>query len=178
MPAMNPYGPALFLSGGLFSPDPGLIFWTILSFLGLVFLLKKVAWGPIIDGLDRREESIRKSLEDTEKAREDALQYVEEQKQELSKAREETREILEQGKTQASAMKEEIMLRAREEAEQTIESARRQIDLEMSQARDSLREEVVDLTVQVAGKLLERSLDDSDHRKMSDEFLKEAGQGS
>ncbi len=49
---------------GLLSPDPGLILWTVLTFVGLLLLLRKTAWGPIVDGLDRREEKIRASLSD------------------------------------------------------------------------------------------------------------------
>ena len=63
----------------LLSPDPGLIFWTVLTFVGLLFLLRKTAWGPIIDGLDRREQTIRNSLADAEKAMAEGKQLLEEQ---------------------------------------------------------------------------------------------------
>lgn len=165
---------AIFLSGGgLMSPDPGLIFWTILTFLGLVFLLKKTAWGPIIDGLDRREEKIRNSLDEAETARKDAVALIDEQKAELAKARQEATAIIEQGRDAARRSQQEIVGKAQAEAAETLESARREINAEMIRARDQLRSEVVDLSVKVAERLLERSLGDDDHQRLASRFLDE-----
>jgi len=173
MVAINPMGLPFFATGGLMTPDPGLIIWTALTFLGLLFLLGKTAWKPIVDGLDRRENAIRESLEEAKKAREEALELVERQKSELSAARDEAQKIIERGKAQAGVMRDEIVAKARTEADRTLEAARREIDVQIGQAREDLRREVVGLSVEVAGKVIERSLEDEDHRRLADEFLRE-----
>ena len=157
----------------LLSPDPGLIFWTVLTFLGLLFLLRKTAWGPILDGLDRREEKIRSSLDEAAKAREEGQQLLEQQKEELNRARQEAQKIIEQGTASAKAMQEEILVKAQAEAGDVLESARREIKLETEKARDALRAEVVDISLEVSSKLLERSLKDDDHERLAREFMSE-----
>jgi F-type H+-transporting ATPase subunit b len=168
--------PLLLSAGGgrsfdLLSPDPGLIFWTVLTFIGLLFLLRKTAWGPIIDGLDRREESIRGSLADAAKARDEAQSVLEQQRTELAKARGDAQKIIDLGNASAKTMQEEILAKAQAEAGEVIESAKREIALETDRARQALREEVVDLSLRVAGKLLERSLTGDDHERMAREFM-------
>lgn len=173
MVATNSMGPLLFASGGLLDPDPGLIIWTVLTFLALLLLLSRTAWKPIIDGLDRRENAIRNSLEEAEKARAEALELIEEQKAALDKARDEAQDIIERGKAQAGSMRDEIVAVARTEAEQTLDAARREIDVQIGQARDDLRREVVDLSVEVASKVIGRSLSDEDHKRLAGDFLRE-----
>ncbi len=173
MVAMNPNGLAIFAAGGLLDPDPGLIIWTVLTFLALLFLLRKTAWKPIIDGLDRRESAIRNSLEEAEKSRQEALKLVEEQQSELNRAREEVQVIIDKGKAQAGSMRDEIVAKAQAEAEQTLNSARREIEVQIGQAREDLRREVVDISVEVASKVLGRTLSDEDHKRMAGDFLRE-----
>ncbi len=156
---------------GLLTPDPGLILWTVLTFLGLLFLLRKTAWGPIVDGLDRREENIRASLAEADEAREEGRQLLEQQQAELAEARREAQKIIEQGASTAKTMQDEIVAKAQSEAGDIVESARKEIQLETERARESLRAEVVDLSMQVAGKLLERSLADEDHARLAREFM-------
>ena len=142
---------------GLLSPDPGLILWTVLTFIGLLFLLRKTAWGPIIDGLDRREQNIRAALSDAEKA--------------LVAARQEAQKLIDQGTATARSLQEEMLAKAQQEAGAIVASARREIELETDRAREALRAEVVDLSLRVAGRLLERSLADADHERLAREFM-------
>ena len=155
----------------LLSPDPGLIFWTVLTFIGLLFLLRKTAWGPIIDGLDRREQTIRNSLAAAEKAREDGARLLEEQRATLAEAHGEAQKIIDRGNAAAKILQEELLAKAQFEAGEVLESAKREIRLETDRARSALREEVVDLSLRVAGKLLERSINDADHERMAREFM-------
>jgi len=158
---------------GLLTPDPGLIFWTVVTFLGLLWLLRKTAWRPILESLERREEKIRRSLAEAERASEEARRAVEEQQAVLVEAYAEVQLILAQGANAAKATQESILDKARAEADEFVRKARREIRLETERARDELRGEVVDLSVAVAGKLLERSLGEEDHRRLADEFLSE-----
>jgi F-type H+-transporting ATPase subunit b len=156
---------------GLLSVDPGLIFWTVLTFLLLLVLLRKTAWGPIIEGLERREESIRNSLAEAESARDEGKKLLEQQQAELQESRKEAQRIIEQGTASAKAMQEEILAKAQVESGEIVESARKQLQVEVDRARETLRQEVVDISLQVAGKVLERSLNDDDHQQMAEEFM-------
>jgi len=156
---------------GLLSPDPGLILWTVLTFLGLLFLLRKTAWGPIVDGLERREETIRTALSDAEKARDEGRRLLAEQEATLAAARKEAQALIDQGAATAHTLKEELVAKAQSEAGAIVASARREIELETDRARELLRAEVVDLSLRVAGRLLERSLADPDHERLAKEFM-------
>lgn len=156
---------------GLLSPDPGLILWTVLTFIGLLFLLRKTAWGPIIDGLDRREQNIRAALSDAEKARDEGKRLLAEQEAALAAARQEAQKLIDQGTATARSLQEEMLAKAQQEAGAIVASARREIELETDRAREALRAEVVDLSLRVAGRLLERSLADADHERLAREFM-------
>ena len=77
----------------LVQPDPGLFIWTIVTFLVLLALLAKFAWRPLLEALDKRQESIRKSLDDAQRAR-----------QELEQIHQESKRILGQARTEAEAI--------------------------------------------------------------------------
>jgi F-type H+-transporting ATPase subunit b len=158
---------------GLLSPDPGLILWTVLTFIGLLFLLRKTAWGPIIDGLERREENIRAALGDAEKARDEGKRLLAEQEAALAAARKEAQALIDQGAATARTLQEEMVAKAQTEAGAIVASARREIELETDRAREALRAEVVDLSLRVAGQLLERSLADADHERLAREFMRQ-----
>ncbi|MCB1164428.1 MAG: F0F1 ATP synthase subunit B [Candidatus Krumholzibacteriia bacterium] len=158
---------------GLLSPDPGLILWTVLTFFVLLILLRKTAWGPIVDGLDRREENIRAALKEADEAREESRKVLAEQQAALAEARKEAQGIIDQGAAMAKTLHAELVTKAQAEAGEILASARREIQLEADRARESLRAEVVDLSLQVAGKLLERSLGDADHERLAREFMSE-----
>jgi len=160
---------------GLLKPDPGLIIWTVLTFLGLLVLLRLTAWRPIVDGLDRREEKIKSALAEAAKAREEGQALIAEQQAQLHQARKEAQKIIEQGATSAKAIQEEILAKAKDEAGQLVRTARREIELETEKARQVLRAEVVDLSLDVASRVLERSLKDADHERLAREFLGEVG---
>ncbi|MBM4116459.1 F0F1 ATP synthase subunit B [bacterium] len=156
---------------GLLTPDPGLILWTVLTFIGLLFLLRKTAWGPIVDGLDRREGNIRAALSDAEKARDEGKRLLAEQEAALAAARQEAQKLIDQGTATARSLQEELLAKAQQEAGAIVAAARREIELETDRARETLRAEVVDLSLRVAGRLLERSLSDADHERLAREFM-------
>ncbi|MCP4547949.1 MAG: F0F1 ATP synthase subunit B [bacterium] len=158
----------------LLAVDPGLIFWTVLTFVCLLLLLRKTAWGPIIEGLDRREESIRNSINEAERANEEGKKLLEQQQAELATARQEAQKIIEKGTVAAKAMRDDIIAKAQSEAGDLLEAARHEIQLETGKARDALRKDIVGLSLDIAGKVLERSLDDSDHERLAKEFMAQA----
>ena len=85
-------------SGGLLDVNPGLMIWTVVTFILLLFILKKVAWKPILNSLNERETFIKDSLDKAEKARIEAEKMFEENKANLEKAEEEAQKVIDQGK--------------------------------------------------------------------------------
>jgi F-type H+-transporting ATPase subunit b len=157
----------------LVQPDPGLFIWTIVTFLVLLGLLAKFAWRPLLQALESRQESIRKSLDDARQA-----------KLELERLQHESAEIIRQGRVEAEAiiarsrgdaerLREEMKQKAKAEAEGIIKNAERQIQLETGRALQQIRREAVDLSVMIASKLIQRNLTKEDNERLIEDALKQ-----
>jgi F-type H+-transporting ATPase subunit b len=158
----------------LVQPDPGLFIWTILTFLVLLTLLAKFAWGPLLKALDRRQETIRTSLDDAERAKQDLARLHEESAQIIRTARAEAEAVITQSRSDADRLREEMRQKARTEANGIVRNAERQIEMQTARALQQIRQEAVDLSVLIASKLLQRNLSTEDHEKLIDEALKQA----
>jgi F-type H+-transporting ATPase subunit b len=158
----------------LVQPDPGLFIWTILTFLVLLTLLAKFAWGPLLKALDRRQETIRTSLDDAERAKQDLARLHEESAQIIRIARAEAEAVITQSRSDADRLREEMRQKARTEANGIVRNAERQIEMQTDRALQQIRQEAVDLSVLIASKLLQRNLSTEDHEKLIDEALKQA----
>ncbi|HUL44192.1 MAG TPA: F0F1 ATP synthase subunit B [Bacteroidota bacterium] len=157
----------------MLEPNPGLILWTIVTFLVLLFLLRKYAWKPLLDALQQREASVRRSVEQAEQAKQEAEQLVEEHRKQLEQAEHEGHRILNESRTLADKLKGEILESAQKQSQRMIEQARAEIGRDKDAALSQLRHEVASLAVQAAGKILDETLDDQKHRKIVDNYLKE-----
>jgi F-type H+-transporting ATPase subunit b len=157
----------------ILSVNPGLIFWTIVSFLLLLFLLGKMAWGPIVAALDRREKAIRDAVLAADNARTEAQRVIEENKQLLAKAADEANATREKAIRDAEARANAIFNEAQSKADAQIERARREIQLEEERAVAAVRKEAVDLSIEAASRLLGRTLNTDDNRRLVEQFLKE-----
>jgi F-type H+-transporting ATPase subunit b len=157
----------------LVQPDPGLYIWTILTFVVLVVLLTKFAWRPLLDALDRRQESIRKSLDDARQARQELERLRTESTRILVEARTEADAIISRTRADAARAGEEMKTKARADAENIIRNAERQIELEASRAVETIRREAVDLSVAIASKLIQRNITKEDNERLIGETLKE-----
>jgi F-type H+-transporting ATPase subunit b len=141
----------------LVQADPGLAIWTIVTFLVLVFLLRKFAWNPLLRALDARQETIRKSLEDAQQATQAAEDANKNSEQILKQARADAEAIIAASRAEAEKLREEIRQTARDDAETIIRDARVQIDAETSRALRKIREEIADISVDIATKLIRRN---------------------
>jgi F-type H+-transporting ATPase subunit b len=157
----------------ILSVNPGLIFWTIVSFLLLLFLLGKMAWGPIVAALDRREAAIRDAVLAADNARTEAQRVIEENKQLLAKAADEANATREKAIRDAEARANAIFTEAQSKADAQIERARREIGLEEERAVAAVRQQAVDLSIEAASRLLGRTLNTDDNRRLVEQFLKE-----
>jgi F-type H+-transporting ATPase subunit b len=153
--------------------NPGVAIWTIVTFLLLVAILKKVAWKPIIEALNKREESIRTALEDAQRAREEAQRLIEENKRNLARAEEEVQKIIREGRETAEKIRAEILEKARKEADMMLERAKEEIERHREQAMLQLRAQVADLAIQIASKLIGETLTEQKHKKLVEKYLQE-----
>ena len=144
----------LVLGAGATGFNVGDIIATALTFLILLILLKKFAWGPLMGVMEQREQLVVGEIDAAEKARKEAQAALEEQKALLKEARTEAQAIVEGAKKQADTTREEIITTARAEAERLKESAVRDIEAEREKAIAAVREEVVSLSVLAASKVL------------------------
>ena len=162
----------------LVQPDPGLFLWTILTFLVLLGLLAKFAWKPLLALLDRREEMIRLSLDDAEKAKQELQRLQQESKEILSKARVEAQSILAKSRSEAEKLKGELRQEAKVQADSILRDAEKQIQVETEKAIAVIKNEVVDLSLLVASKLIKRNLSKEDNQSLIEESLKEVESSS
>ena len=134
----------------LVQPDVGLYIWTIITFLTLLWALRKYAWGPLLRALDARQETIRKSLDEAEQARKELAQAQETATKVITDARVEAQSILAESRSAAEAFKEESRQQAKAEAEAVVAAAQRRIQQETARAMQEIRRETVDLSLQIA----------------------------
>jgi F-type H+-transporting ATPase subunit b len=157
----------------LVQPDPGLFIWTIVTFLVLLTLLAKFAWGPLLQALDTRQQAIRKSLDDARQAKQDLERLHVESAQIIRQARVEADGIITRSRADAERLREEMKQKARAEADTIVKSAERQIQLETTRALQQIRTEAVDLSVMIASKILQRNLSKEDNERLIDEALRQ-----
>ena len=157
----------------LVQPDPGLFIWTIVTFLVLLALLAKFAWGPLLRALESRQETIRKSLEDAQQARQELERLHQESSQILRQARVDAEAIITQSRADAERLREEMRTKARSEAEGIMRNAERQIQLETARAVQQIRHEAVDLSVTIASRIIQRNLTKEDNERIIQEALRQ-----
>ena len=157
----------------LVQPDPGLYIWAIVVFLTLVWLLAKFAWRPLLEALERRQESIRQSLADADRAQKELARLQTESARIIADARVEADAIISRTRADASRVGEEMKQKARIDAENIVRNAERQIELETSRALERIRQEAVDLSVAIASKLLRRNVTRADNEQLIADTFKE-----
>lgn len=155
----------------LITPQIGTIFWTLVTFVLLLFVLKRLAWKPLLDALESREGQIRADIEQAKKDRDEALKILEENRQILAQSRRERAEAVEAGRRDAERLKEEILDEARRQREHLLEQASAQIQAEVRQAKSDLRGTATDLAIRAAERLLARNLDEPSQRRLVEDYL-------
>jgi len=156
----------------LLTPGLGLIFWQAVIFLMLVFLLGKFAWRPILDSLRIREESIEEALRSADEAREEMSKLQSDNEALLVKAREERDTLLKEAAKLGAKLKEDAKEDAKKITSKMIEDAKLSIVSEKEAALKEVRNQVAELSVEIAEKLIRKSLGDEKSQKtLVDEFL-------
>jgi F-type H+-transporting ATPase subunit b len=161
------------MNNPLVQPDPGLYIWTIVTFLVLVALLAKFAWRPLLAALERREESIRKSLDDVQQAKLELEKLRTDSSRILAEARVQADAILSATRDDANRFREEMKQKARAEAETIAKNGERQIQLETARALQQIRQEAVDISLAIASKILQRNLSKDDNARLIEDTFKQ-----
>lgn len=155
---------------------PGLYIWTIITFLLLFYVLAKFAWKPLLSMLEERENLIKRSLSDAETAREELQKINLESEAIITKARTEAQSILSDGKAAAEKIKDDTITKAKEEASKIREEAKQQIKAEKDRAISDIKKEVVDLSLNVAEKLIKKNISEKDNASLIEESLEKIKQ--
>jgi F-type H+-transporting ATPase subunit b len=155
----------------LLDPHVGLIIWTIITFVVVLYILKSKAWGPLLKALDEREQGIRDALASADRAKLEAQEALQANQKILQEARSEARQIIQDARAASAKVGQDIVDKAQEKSQQLEEQARRTIENEKRVALTELRREVADLAVQAAGTIIDANLDNEQNRKLVDDLI-------
>lgn len=157
----------------LLSPDSGTIFWTVLTFILLLLILKKYAWKPILKTLEDRENKIKVALYQAEQDQKDAAKFLDEQKALLEKAKKDSIQIINESKKSAEAARKELIEQARNEADRLLERAKQEIELSKDAAILEVKQYATDIAIMAAQKVVGETLSRDQHLKLVDKYVNE-----
>jgi F-type H+-transporting ATPase subunit b len=143
---------------GLVTPNPGTIFWMVIIFGIVLFILRKFAWKPILNALKDREESIANALSTADKAREEVAGLKADNEKVIREARREKEAILKEAKEIKDKIVAEAKEKANLETQKSVEQARQQIQSEKVAAINEIKNQVAELSVKIAEKLIQKEL--------------------
>lgn len=159
--------------GGLLVGD---MLFQLITFLVLLMLLRKFAWGPIMNIMKEREDHIASEIETAEKNRTDAERMINEAQSELKNTRQDAQKIIEEAKQTGVEQEQSIIATARKEADRIKASAREEIEQEKDKAIHALQEQVATLSVQIASKVIEKELSAKDQEQLINDYIKQVGE--
>jgi F-type H+-transporting ATPase subunit b len=172
--------------GGSFlvSPGLGLMIWTLVLFLLVMWFLSRTAFPKISEALEKRANAIRENIEASEKTRREADELLTEYRERLKEAREQADDIVARARKASEAAVAEATTEGKAKREELVAAARKDIETETRRSLEQIRKEVADLTVLATEKITRKSLSSEDQQKLVEEALAEvdfsalAGNGS
>jgi F-type H+-transporting ATPase subunit b len=163
----------IVLASSFTDVKPGLIIWTWITFIIVLFILRKFAWGPLLSAVDSREKSITNAIESAKRERAEAEKLLAEQKTAIAQARQEAADAVRKTQADMERFREELMDKARKEADSLKADAQRAITEERIKAVAELKAESVKLSIAIAEKLLNERLDDAKHQQLAQQFVQD-----
>lgn len=148
-----------------------LAIWTFCVFLLLAAILWKFAWGPISNGLEKREHHIAEEIAAAERANAEAKEMLAQYERKLASAQDEVRAIIDEARRDASHTQQEILAQARADAVAEMDRAKREVETAKDQALRELAETSANLAVELAGKIIRTQLDAGQHAQLVTEAL-------
>lgn len=168
--------PALAAEGeggpvNLLAPNPGLMVWTLVIFIILMFVLSKYAFKPLFAAVEAREKALEDAIAGAARDRDEAAQLLAQQRAQLETARTEAQAIIADSRATAERMRGDLMAQTKQQQEEMIEQARRAIESEKTAAIATLRREAIDLAIAGASRVIEQNLDSAGNRQIVESFL-------
>lgn len=158
----------------LVNPGFGLVFWTAITFLFLVLILRKYAWKPILNAVDSREESIQKALDSAEEAKKEMQNLKADNEKMKQEARQERDAMLKEAQDMKKQMISEAAEEAAKKADDIIAKAQSTIQSEKNAAIDELRQQVAMYSIEIAEKVLQQELkNEKDQKKLVNKYLED-----
>ena len=161
------------LASGLIDVVPGLMIWTLIAFGITFFVLRRYAFGPIQKAIDTRRERIRESIDEADRAREEARKLLEEHRRLVGQAKREADGILAEARKIADAQRERVREETEADRQRRLEETKRQIEAETVRALEQIRAEVAELTLVATTKVTGKVLDRDDHRRLIEDAIGE-----
>lgn len=155
----------------LIMPQPGLAIWTLITFVLVALFLRAKVWGPLLAMLEQREKTIQDAIDQAAKEREEAARLVAEQQSAAEKARKEAAEMVRQSRAEVDKAKQELMARAKADADALLAQARKQIEDETRKALAEVRSAAVDIALAAASKLIAGKIDEQADRRLAEEYI-------
>ncbi len=152
---------------------PGLMIWTLIAFGITFFVLKRFIWGPMQAAIDARRDRIRESLDAADSARDEARRLLEEHRALIAGARRDAEGIIAEARKTRESMEQRVREETEADRQRRLEETRRQIEAETQRALEAIRAEVAELSLVAAEKIITRSLDDDDHRRLIDDAIRD-----
>jgi F-type H+-transporting ATPase subunit b len=162
--------------GDILSPRFDLGIWTIVVFVGLLLILRKTAWGPMLAGLQKREETIRSSVEEAKRTRDEMEQLRIKFKAEMDQAYAKIPLLMDEARREAQQMQEEMRSKAAADIQTERQRLRHEIETARDQALQELWTQAAQLATLISAKAIGKSLSLDDHRRLLDESLQEMQQ--
>ncbi len=158
----------------LLEASPGLMIWTLVIFGITLFILRRYVFGPVGAAIEKRRADISTSIEEAERARDEAAALLEDYRARLAEARKEADLLREQARKEAEKQGQELVAQAQAQRDRVLSDAETQIEAQARAAASGLRDDVVTLALMAAEKVSRRSLSDDDHRRLIQEAIDEA----
>ncbi len=159
-------------AAGIMDLEPGLVVWTLITFICLAFVLRKFAWGPILAGLEAREHRIHAAVEGAKNDREESQRLLDDPRRLRAYSRKEGAEAVQRALEAAEAARQDLLQKSRAEADELVAQAKRQIDDQVKRAKAELTGMVVDLAMDAAEKVVGETLNDPQRqRKLVEQYV-------
>ena len=164
-------GALLVASNALIKVVPGLMIWTLVAFGITFFVLRRYAFGPIQKAIDDRREKIRQSIQEADRARDEARRLLEEHRALIGQAKGQAEEILAEARRNSDAQRERVKEETEADRQRRLEETKRQIEAETQRALTMIRAEVASLTLIATTKVTGKVLDRDDHKRLIEDAI-------
>ncbi|WP_078129511.1 F0F1 ATP synthase subunit B [Leptospira alexanderi] len=159
----------------LLDVNPGLVVWTLITFLVVVLVLKKFAWDVILKALDERAQAVQNDIEKASELRSEAEALLKDYEARLDSAKDEAHAIVAEAKSDALKLKNKLLEETNQEVKAQKDQAVKEIELAKGKALEQLQTQFVEMTITIAGKVLEKQLKAEDYKAFIETELNKLG---